>query len=371
MEERDSLLYGLFYANFYIKMTGCVMRDNSDMLNDKILVKCYEKEENMYCSNCGNEINEGNTFCFRCGEKVVSTDGVNEESISKKNLKRRNKRNCIIVAMILVVVCFGGIITCKEKILLHFAEQYMQENRYDDVEGLLKYFITDKTNLTDEQKKLHGLYYYASICGDIEEAVNETGSNNSDFLQRYEDNKDKLEQYENYLPQQYRDIWFDLNTVYYFFVYENFQREYFGVLEDEIIGEILDQLYEITQNEKLYSIAELKLMLIEKENLLSEIKTKQAEKEKSIKKYYENYSGKCLFQEFVENSEYSISRLETQINSDEKYFKEQFPDYSEEMQYFLPSDTENSMLMKLSLELEHDLNELDKTMYSISFGIDD
>ena len=43
----------------------------------------------MYCSNCGNQINNNSKFCPKCGNKVVENNQVNNNLQSPKKQKRK------------------------------------------------------------------------------------------------------------------------------------------------------------------------------------------------------------------------------------------------------------------------------------------
>lgn len=307
---------GFFDANFYIKMTGCVERKIENVISGKILEKHQKKEEAMHCLNCGNEINEGNTFCIKCGEKLNKVDWANKKWITINKPKRRSKKNFIIIASLIVYLCIVYVVSFKEKILIHYAEEHLKYYEYDEVRNLLKYFITDNVNMTQEEETLHALYYYATICSDIENtARNIETANSEDFVIRYENNKARLEQYEDFLPEQYREVWYDINLQYYYTKYGDFQREYCDIVENEIIGEITDKLYKIIQSEETYSFSELNEMVEEKKALLSKIKQSNEEQKNRIKKYYSDYSGSSFLQALIEDADEIIGTLEGMLES--------------------------------------------------------
>ena len=52
----------------------------------------------MFCSNCGNEINENTKFCPNCGSKIVSnTNGVNNNSNEEKLKKYFRGLNFLVL----------------------------------------------------------------------------------------------------------------------------------------------------------------------------------------------------------------------------------------------------------------------------------
>ena len=51
----------------------------------------------MFCSKCGKEIKEGNTFCTYCGQKV-------EENIKKEKKLSGNKKILIIITVIVMII---------------------------------------------------------------------------------------------------------------------------------------------------------------------------------------------------------------------------------------------------------------------------
>lgn len=51
----------------------------------------------MFCSKCGKEIKEGNTFCTYCGQKV-------EENIKKEKKPSGNKKTLIIITVIVMII---------------------------------------------------------------------------------------------------------------------------------------------------------------------------------------------------------------------------------------------------------------------------
>ena len=64
----------------------------------------------MYCSKCGNKIEEGTQFCNKCGNKIE----INTE-IEEKNRDGKSKSQCsiwvIIVGIIIGIVCVKGLAT--------------------------------------------------------------------------------------------------------------------------------------------------------------------------------------------------------------------------------------------------------------------
>ncbi len=82
----------------------------------------------MYCSKCGNEIIEGSIFCSSCGNKIeqVNNNTINESTKSQnntineqhkskeqidKNSKPRNKKNKIIISIIIGIVAIGILVS--------------------------------------------------------------------------------------------------------------------------------------------------------------------------------------------------------------------------------------------------------------------
>lgn len=105
----------------------------------------------MYCSKCGNEIIEGSVFCSSCGNKIEQVnnntikestkpqnDTINEQHNSteqiNKNSKPRNRKNKIIIFIIIGIVAIGilvsGIVLInKEKNSDEIKLQYNEEIR--------------------------------------------------------------------------------------------------------------------------------------------------------------------------------------------------------------------------------------------------
>lgn len=105
----------------------------------------------MYCSKCGNEIIEGSVFCSSCGNKIEQVnnnnikestkpqnDIINEQHNSteqiNKNSKPRNRKNKIIIFIIIGIVAIGilvsGIVLInKEKNSDEIKLQYNEEIR--------------------------------------------------------------------------------------------------------------------------------------------------------------------------------------------------------------------------------------------------
>lgn len=52
----------------------------------------------MFCSKCGNKLEEGTVFCPKCGTKLGTSDGVNSET-ETSNVIVKSKKECIYEAM--------------------------------------------------------------------------------------------------------------------------------------------------------------------------------------------------------------------------------------------------------------------------------
>ncbi len=105
----------------------------------------------MYCSKCGNEIIEGSVFCSSCGNKIEQVnnntikestkpqnDIINEQHNSteqiNKNSKPRNRKNKIIIFIIIGIVAIGILVSSialinKEKNSDEIKLQYNEEIR--------------------------------------------------------------------------------------------------------------------------------------------------------------------------------------------------------------------------------------------------
>ncbi len=62
----------------------------------------------MYCSKCGNEIDDKSEFCSKCGTKVVQGSSINGSKVKTKNNKKINKIFLIILIILIHLILFAG-----------------------------------------------------------------------------------------------------------------------------------------------------------------------------------------------------------------------------------------------------------------------
>lgn len=85
----------------------------------------------MYCKKCGNELQDGMTFCNKCGTKVG--ENINQSS----NLEKKRKKYITnIICVVVVIIVIGGINFAVQKANQSSAEhgayvgsQYTQSNK--------------------------------------------------------------------------------------------------------------------------------------------------------------------------------------------------------------------------------------------------
>lgn len=71
----------------------------------------------MICSNCGNEIKEGENFCSKCGNKIEKPENSinNKMKTSKKKSKRKIVIICVIILIIIIVALVAYIFISNNK----------------------------------------------------------------------------------------------------------------------------------------------------------------------------------------------------------------------------------------------------------------
>lgn len=65
----------------------------------------------MYCSKCGNKLEEGTQFCNKCGN-LVTNNNVNEKN--KNDNKKKWSIWVIIAGIIIGIICVKGLATIIE-----------------------------------------------------------------------------------------------------------------------------------------------------------------------------------------------------------------------------------------------------------------
>ena len=142
----------------------------------------------MFCSKCGNEIQEGEKFCSNCGEPINNTSKKNT-----KSLKAKNRMIIIIGILCIIIVIFAVFITKIKTSNDSYIEGTNLSNSKtnsnqkainknstaeNDMDLGLKFTKIDNTdlNLTDDQKAIIEYFDYDYL-----------DATNYEFLQRYPD----------------------------------------------------------------------------------------------------------------------------------------------------------------------------------------
>lgn len=146
----------------------------------------------MYCSKCGKEIKEGNTFCTNCGEPIISETKKIE---NKKEIKI--KLTSIIVFLVLVVLAFLIIVFIISKgSNKEILDKDNNIEKSNNAEVLEEYkYITQDSNVSPTKKEFIGVFsteltqgleqgisndvntqikYYDSSCPNIKTYAQET-----------------------------------------------------------------------------------------------------------------------------------------------------------------------------------------------------
>lgn len=117
-----------------------------------------------FCRKCGSEIRENIKFCPKCGEKIcndsletVKSNSNSYISNSVKNIKGINKKNIIIVAVIIlsmILIYKGGqYFTGKNRLVQKFEKALIGK----DSEELSKYLVSSDSAININNENLKGL----------------------------------------------------------------------------------------------------------------------------------------------------------------------------------------------------------------------
>lgn len=159
---------------------------------EQMLTQTEKNGENVYCSNCG-ELIQNNNFCTNCGNKLNEEENTElNDSMHKK--RRRGKLVPILIACCAIVVGFG----------LYFGINYFMNGMYDSFETVSATettgnIVVDVSNITekvtDEESAYEVLNYVSGIFG-FEDArdvldIQKTNCVNGDtyyrFAQKYKE----------------------------------------------------------------------------------------------------------------------------------------------------------------------------------------
>ncbi|MCI9084399.1 MAG: zinc-ribbon domain-containing protein [Bacilli bacterium] len=97
----------------------------------------------MKCSKCGNIVNENDSFCTNCGEKI------NREVLTKQKPETNKKIIFIFVAEIILVILVAlGVNGYYSK---HFGDKYATQNEFKDLMNSKNYNLEDSTQSYDSK----------------------------------------------------------------------------------------------------------------------------------------------------------------------------------------------------------------------------
>lgn len=90
----------------------------------------------MFCTNCGNKLNDGDKFCSKCGhaikskvikEEVIKKDDVKEKNVRKENIKKKATKmkkvdisDCIMIVFLLIVSIVIVLMVYDKNIITQF-----------------------------------------------------------------------------------------------------------------------------------------------------------------------------------------------------------------------------------------------------------